>query len=139
MRLLADLILILHTGFIAFVILGLIAVWVGYFASWNWTRSIAFRVAHLVAIGYVVAQAWCRITCPLTTLENHLRQRAGQDPYAEGGFIQYWLHNLIFFDAEPWVFTLTYTLFGLLVVGTLIFAPPRRMRPPPTVAILPET
>ena len=32
----------------------------------------------------------------------------------------------IFFDAEPWVFTVCYTAFGLLVAATWWFAPPRR-------------
>jgi hypothetical protein len=83
-------------------------------------------MAHLAAIGLVVAQSYAGVACPLTTLENFLRTRAGQDPYGEGGFIQHWLHQVIFFTAPPWVFMLCYTLFALLVVGTLIVAPPRR-------------
>ena len=53
-------------------------------------------------------------------------------------FIAYWLHRLIFFQADPWVFTICYTAFGLLVAATLIFCPPRWRRrsdtPPATVA-----
>jgi hypothetical protein len=65
---------------------------------------------------------------PADTWENALRVRGGQDPYAAEGFIAYWLHRLIFFDADPWVFTLCYTAFGLLVAATLIFVPPRWRR-----------
>ena len=54
---------------------------------------------------------------------EHLRRQAGQQSYP-GDFIGYWAHRLIFFDAEPWVFTLAYTLFGLLVLGTFVFGPP---------------
>ena len=124
-RALADLILILHTAFIAFVLLGLIAVLVGMARRWQWTRNFWFRVAHLAAIAFVVVQAYFELVCPLTTLENHFRVRGGKVAYGEGGFIQHWLHRLIFFDAEPWVFTLCYTLFGLLVAATWWFAPPR--------------
>ena len=120
----ADGVLIVHAAFIAFVVVGLILIWIGYFLSWRWTRNLWFRVAHLLAIGYVVLQSWCDMSCPLTNLENHLRELAGEDPYGPRGFIAYWLHRIIFFEAQPWVFTLVYTLFGLLVVGTLIFAPP---------------
>jgi hypothetical protein len=32
---------------------------------------------------------------------------------------------LIFYQAEPWVFTLSYAIFGLAVVAALVLAPPR--------------
>ena len=130
-RLAADAVLILHTCFIAFVVLGLLVIWLGYFLGWSWTRSLAFRVAHLAAISFVVVQSFLGITCPLTDLEDHLRIAAGQDPYGDAGFIAYYLHRVIFFSAPSWVFTLCYTAFALLVVGTLILSPPRRRHAPP--------
>ena len=123
-RLAADLILIAHTAFIAFVVIGLLLIWAGYFAGWKWTRGWWFRLAHLLAIAFVVGQSFAGVTCPLTDWENALRVRGGQDPYGDAGFIAHWLHRLIFFSAPTWVFTLCYTLFALLVVGTLLLAPP---------------
>jgi hypothetical protein len=35
----------------------------------------------------------------------------------------------MFFDAEPWVFTLCYTIFGGLVLATIIFIPPEWRKP----------
>src|SRR6266511_1999657 len=105
-RLAADLVLIVHTMFIAFVILGLAITWVGYFRSWQWVRGWGFRLAHLAAIGLVVTQSYLAISCPLTDLENSLRVRAGQDPYGDAGCIAWWLHRMIFFTAPSWVFTL---------------------------------
>ncbi len=124
-RFLADLVLVLHTAFIAFVLFGLVAIFIGMAKHWQWTRNVWFRVAHLAGIGYVVVQAFFDLVCPLTTLENSLRLRGGEELYGAGGFIQHWLHRLIFFDAEPWVFTLCYTGFALLVAATMWFAPPR--------------
>jgi len=127
----ADGVLIFHTLFIAFVVLGLALIWVGYFRNWRWTRSWTFRIAHLLAIGFVAAQAILGMTCPVTTLENNLRTRAGQDPYDPNGCIAYWLHRLIFFSAPPWVFTICYVSFALLVIGTFIVARPiKRYRQP---------
>lgn len=127
-RVAADVVLVLHTAFIAFVLVGLILTWVGIFRRWRWVRGFGFRAAHLATILFVVVQAYFGIVCPLTILENDLRLRAGQPAYGDRGFIHHWLHDLIFFDAPSWVFTLCYTLFGLLVVGTLYFAPPMRPR-----------
>lgn len=122
--LLADVVLIIHAGVIAFVIGGLILTLIGAAAGWKWVRNRWFRLAHLGAIGYVVIQAWVGLTCPLTDLENHLRRQAGQAGYGEQGFIAHWLHQLIFFNADPWVFTLAYTLFGAAVAAAFWLAPP---------------
>jgi hypothetical protein len=127
-RVFADLILVAHTAFIAFVLVGLVLTWLGIFRRWRWVRGFGFRAAHMAAIAYVVVQALFGIVCPLTIWENQLRLRAGQPAYGDRGFIHYWLHDLIFFDAPSWVFTLCYTVFGLLVLGTLIVAPPHRPR-----------
>ncbi|MFW2403549.1 MAG: DUF2784 domain-containing protein [Gammaproteobacteria bacterium] len=113
--LLADAVLVVHFAFVAFVVLGFLLMLVGLAAHWRWVRNRTFRIAHLCAIGVVVAQAWLGKICPLTVWENELRRRAGQDAYAET-FVQHWLHELLFYDAEPWVFTAIYTVFGVLVL-----------------------
>ena len=69
----------------------------------------------LAGIGVVVLQAWFGQLCPLTLWENELRRPAGQSGYTET-FVEYWLHEVLFYQAEPWVFTSIYTCFGVLVV-----------------------
>lgn len=127
-RLTADAVLATHAAFIAFVVLGLVAIIIGAWRGWGWVRSPWFRLTHLAAIGYVVVQAWLGVACPLTTLESRLRIAAGQDPYAPDGFIAGWLRRMIFFEAPSWVFLLAYTLFALAVAATLVWAPIRWRR-----------
>ncbi|MDH3584032.1 MAG: DUF2784 domain-containing protein, partial [Phycisphaerae bacterium] len=115
---------VLHALFIAFVVVGLLLIVAGVALRWNWVRNFWFRAAHLLAIGFVVIQAWTGGVCPLTIWENDLRQLAGQETY-QVGFIAHWLHKMIFYQAEPWVFNLCYTIFGGLVLATYIFARPR--------------
>ena len=119
----ADGLLIIHALFIAFVVFGLIFIIAGLVRGWRWIRNPWFRFIHLGAIGVVVIQAWLNIICPLTIWENSLRDKAGEATYA-GSFIQHWLHKLIFYQAEAWVFTLCYTVFGALVVLAWYLAPP---------------
>ncbi|MEL7612995.1 DUF2784 domain-containing protein [Vreelandella titanicae] len=114
---LADTFLILHVLFVAFVVLGLVAIYAGYFFNWRWVRNKTFRIVHLCAIGYVVVQAWLGVVCPLTTWEMALRAEAGAVTYS-GSFIQYWLHNLLYFTLPEWVFVVVYTLFGSLVLAS---------------------
>lgn len=118
-RLLADAVLVVHFLFVIFVVLGFVAIVVGRCAKWMWVRNKGFRFAHLAAIGVVVLQAWAGRHCPLTVWENSLRQQAGELGYG-GSFTQYWLHKVLFFQAEPWVFTLIYSVFGALVVFVLV-------------------
>lgn len=123
-RILADLIVVFHACYVGFVILGLVAIMAGIVCRWNWIRNFAFRVIHLAMIGIVVGEALAGIPCPLTVWEKQLREKAGQVAYT-GDFLGYWAHQLIFFRAEPWVFTLCYSLFGLAVVFAFVAAPPR--------------
>ena len=124
--LLADLVLVVHVAFIAFVIVGLILTWIGWLRRWGWVRNLWFRLAHLAAIGVVAAQALFGIICPLTLWEDELRLLAGGEGRYAGSFIQHWLHQLIFFQAEGYVFTIAYVAFFLAVALSFWVIPPRR-------------
>ena len=124
-RMLANAVLVSHAAIVVFVIGGLLAVLAGGPLHWRWTRDLWFRAAHLGAIGFVVIESWAGIVCPLTTLEQWLRVRAGQVAY-DGDFIAYWFTKAMFFTAPPWVFIAAYSGFALLVVGSWIWLPPRR-------------
>jgi hypothetical protein len=113
--LLADAILIVHFAFVVFVVVGFLLILIGLLAKWSWIHNRAFRIAHLVAIGIVVLQAWFGQLCPLTVWENTLRQRAGESGYSES-FIEHWLHKILFYEAEPWLFSTIYTVFGAVVL-----------------------
>ncbi len=124
---LADFILLTHALFVAFVVLGLVAILPGSYWHWGWVRNRRFRIAHLLAIGIVIAESWLGLICPLTEWESRLREAAGGSPYTRS-FIQHWLHEILFYDFAPWVFTTAYTIFGLLVAIAWVFAPPNPRR-----------
>ncbi|MBY6226110.1 DUF2784 domain-containing protein [Ferrimonas balearica] len=119
----ADAILLLHLLFVLFVIIGLLAVWLGHLIGWQWVRHRRFRQLHLLAIGVVVAQAWLGQLCPLTVLEQWLRQQAGAGQF-DGSFLAHYLHQWLFFQAPWWVFVLAYTLFALAVLLSWWWVPP---------------
>ena len=121
----ADLTLVAHASFVAFVVVGQALILVGWMRGWRWTRNPAFRLIHLGAIALVVLETWFGVTCPLTWLEFRLRAAAGS-PVAADSFLGYWLQRLIFHEAPAWVFTLVHTAFGALVAATLVLYPPRR-------------
>lgn len=124
---LADLILVTHALFVAFVILGLLAVLLGKYWRWGWVKNRWFRLAHLAAIGIVLAESWLGMVCPLTEWENLSRVVAGSSGYSSS-FIRHWLHEILYYDFEPWIFTVAYTVFGILVVATWLLVPPEHSR-----------
>ena len=126
-QLLADLVLSLHVLVVVFVVGGLAFVIVGNLRGWRWVNALWFRLAHLGAIGVVVAEAWFGLVCPLTSLENWLRRNARTSAY-DGSFIEYWLQRLLYYEAPSWVFTVGYSLFALAVAATWWAFPPRVRR-----------
>lgn len=126
-QLFADAVLFVHFAVVVFVVGGFAFIVAGYLRDWRWARSMGFRLAHLVAIAVVVAQSWLGAVCPLTTLEMWLRVKARETSYS-GSFIEHWLQVLLYYEAPAWVFTLVYTLFGLIVAVSWWYFPPRLNR-----------
>ncbi len=124
-QILADAVLLFHFGVVLFVVGGLVVVVAGNWLRWRWVNGWWFRLAHLAAIAFVVAQAWLGQLCPLTTLESWLRVQAGWPAY-EKSFIEHWVQKLVYFEAPFWVFAVAYTAFGALVLLAWRYYPPRR-------------
>ena len=83
--LLADLTVLLHAAFILFAVLGgLLAV--------RWPR-IAWL--HLPAVLWAAFIEFSGRICPLTPLENHYRELAGENGYT-GGFIEHYILPVIY-------------------------------------------
>jgi hypothetical protein len=102
-RILADLTLGLHLGFIAFVPLG------GLLALWR--PRIAW--IHLPAALWGALITFIGWTCPLTPVENWFRELGGQEGYT-GGFIEHYLVPIIYpqgLGPSAW------TLLGVAVVA----------------------
>ncbi|KAA3659975.1 MAG: DUF2784 domain-containing protein [Calditrichaeota bacterium] len=123
--LIADALLISHVLFVAFVVLGVVLIFVGAGLSWAWVRHFWFRILHLASIFIVVLESWFGISCPLTVWEMQLREMAGDTTYG-GSFIEYWLQRILYYNAPEWVFTVCYTLFGGLVLASWIIVRPNR-------------
>jgi len=87
-RALADLVLVLHFAFILFVVAG------GLFA-------LRWRTAPLVHLPAALWGVFIEVSggvCPLTPLENSLRQAAGSSGYS-GGFIEHYLLPVVYPEA----------------------------------------
>lgn len=81
----ADLLVLLHVAFALFVVLGGLLV-----LRWRWVAGCVYPAAIwgvLIEFG-----GW---VCPLTPLENHLRERGGVQGY-EGQFIEHYVLRFLY-------------------------------------------
>jgi hypothetical protein len=126
-RLAADAVVVLHMGYVLFVVVGCLLVLIGILFRWQWIRNPWFRWMHLASILIVAAEALLGIVCPLTTWEKELRLLAGETSY-RGDFIASLVHDWLFYDLPPWAFTAIYVAFAAIVLLAFAAAPPRRLR-----------
>ena len=123
----ADALLVVHFLIAAFIVLGLLAVWLGAALGWRWVRNPWLRYLHLGAIAFVAAEAVLGVACPLTVWEDLLRGGRGMHAGAES-FVARWLRALLFYQAPEWVFTAAYLAWATATLVTLRLVPPRASR-----------
>jgi hypothetical protein len=122
---LADVIAVIHLGYVIYVILGFILIVVGIICRWKWIRNLPFRITHLLAIVGVACEALLGLNCPLTVLEFKLRYACNLSE-EKVSFIGTIIDSLLYYNAPGWLFTIIYAAFALLVIITFIIAPPAR-------------
>ena len=123
--LLADLIVIFHSLYVIFAVGGQVTIMIGWLFRWQFIRQPTFRILHLVAVSFVALEAFIGMICPLTEWEYNLRQLAGQSVDRDLSFIARLVRMIIFYDFPSWVFTFMHISFGILVILTFFFVPPR--------------
>ena len=127
--LLADIVVAFHLLYVAFAVGGEVVILVGGLLRWSWVRNLPFRIIHLIAVVFVAFESMAGILCPLTEWEHRLRIAAGQHVEEDITFVGQLIRSIIFYDFPPVFFTFLYVGFGLLVVATFVFIPPRRILP----------
>lgn len=122
-RLAADAVLILHLGFIVFVLLG------GLLVAWK--HRLLWL--HLLAVAWGIFVELTGSLCPLTDWENQLRRLAGGAGY-ETSFVEQYLLPLIYptWLSVPVQFLLAavVVLANLVIYGWLIARWRRKTVPP---------
>ena len=100
----ADLVASLHFGFVVFVLLGglLVVRW----PRWAWL--------HLPAVAWGVSIELMGWLCPLTPLENRLRNEAGLAGY-EGGFVEHYLLPVLYPESLTRSVQIVLGLLALLI------------------------
>jgi hypothetical protein len=118
-RLLADAVVLLHLAFVAFAVAGGLLVL-------RWRRV---ALLHLPALAWAAWVEFSGRTCPLTPLENALRDAGGEAGYA-GGFVEHYLVPLLYppdLTRElQWTLGTGLVVFNLAVYAAVVWQARRR-------------
>ncbi len=87
-RLLADVVMVAHFGFLGYVVLG-------GFLAWRWPWAL---LPHLIAAGWggLTVLFPATLTCPLTAWEDAARHAAGEQGLPASGFIDHYLEGVVY-------------------------------------------
>lgn len=110
MRLLADLVVVLHLAFILFASLGGLLVF-----KWRWVAW-----AHVPAVVWGVFIELTGRVCPLTPIETSLREAAGQEGY-EGDFVEHYIVPIVYPQALTFDIQVALGIL-LLALNAVIYA-----------------
>jgi hypothetical protein len=83
--LLADVVVIVHFAFLAFIALGALL-------AWRWPRLLWL---HVPCVAWGAAIVTIGFDCPLTPLEKYFRRRAGEAGY-RGGFVDRYIEDVVY-------------------------------------------
>lgn len=105
-RVLADAVVAVHYAFMAYLV-------VGGFIAWKWRWTIW---THALAVAWAIAIIATKVPCPLTALQNHFRESAGQRPLSDS-FINLYIRGT-FYPADQQ--TIARITLGVVVLGSWI-------------------
>jgi hypothetical protein len=108
-RAIADVVVLVHFGFVLFVA-------VGGVLAWRWPRLLW---PHLAAVAWgagIVTIGW---DCPLTPLEKHFR-RLGNERGYEGGFVDRYIEGVLY--PERYTSLLRALAALLIIIGWTVLA-----------------
>ena len=102
--------MLLHLGFIVFVLLGALLV-----LRYRWVAWL-----HVPAFAWGAAIEFLGAVCPLTPLERHLRTLAGEQGYT-GGFVEHYVMPVMY-PAGLTVETQFWLGIAVVVINAAIYA-----------------
>ena len=121
---LADAVAGVHYTFMAYLL-------AGGFIAWRWPKTIW---AHAVAVVWAILIVTTKVPCPLTALQNHFRENAGQRPLSDS-FINLYIRGT-FYPSDRQTVAQAATAVVVIASWIGLARVQRRRRPQPAPSAL---
>jgi hypothetical protein len=115
-KILADAIVIIHFGWILFMLLGFVLTLRSFFRKDFWDRWL-FRTIHIM-----------RRDCPLTLLENALRAKYDPSVAYPGSFMVYYVEKFVYPDVNLWLILIPTAFIAIFSIIIYIVRPPQKIK-----------
>ena len=116
---LSEIVLLFHFSIFLFIIISFILIPLGYQKKWKWVKNKYYRLIHLVLMGIIFIETILGFMCPLTTLENFLRN----DIEINNKITQI-IHQIMYWDLPSYQFIILYLLSLLYLIFLWLFFKP---------------
>ncbi|MGD0089142.1 MAG: DUF2784 domain-containing protein [Planctomycetota bacterium] len=123
---LADISALAHGLVVLYIAGGFLAIVAGLWRRWAFVRRFWFRITHLALCLGVAALELFNRPCPLTTLEQWLREQQDANSAYAGSFIAHYVHAAIHFQVQPSALAAPMLAFVAVVVLLYLWRGPER-------------
>lgn len=115
----SEIVLLFHFCIFLFMILSFFLIPLGYYQKWEWVKNKYYRLIHLVLMGIIFIETILGFMCPLTILENFLRN----DIEINNKITQI-IHQIMYWDLPTYQFIILYLLSLLYLIFLWFFFKP---------------
>ena len=115
----SEIVLLFHFCIFLFIITSFIFIPLGYHKKWKWVKNKYYRLIHLVLMGIIFIETILGFMCPLTILENFLRN----DIKINNKITQI-IHQIMYWDLPTYQFIILYLLSLLYLIFLWFFFKP---------------
>ena len=115
----SEIVLLFHFCVFLFVILSFFLIPLGYYQKWDWVKNKYYRLIHLILMVIIFIETILGFMCPLTLLENFLRNNIEIN-----NKITQIIHQIMYWDLPTYQFIILYLLSLLYLIFLWFFFKP---------------
>ena len=115
----SELVLLFNFCIFLFMILSFFLIPLGYYQKWEWVKNKYYRLIHLILMGIIFIETILGFMCPLTVLENFLRNNIEIN-----NKITQIIHQIMYWDLPTYQFIILYLLSFLYLIFLWFFFKP---------------
>ena len=137
-KVLADLIVVIHFAWILFMLWGFFLTMCGFISVYVLRREKdrwriffdrwVFRTIHMGGILYVAIMTLLGIACPLTIMENGLREHYNPDLTYHGSFVVHYIEKIVYPEANFLFFLIPTIVIAVFSIVMFILRPPAKIK-----------
>mgnify|MGYP001241253237 CR=1 FL=1 len=115
----SEIVLLFHFCIFLFMLLSFFFIPIGYYQKWKWVKNRYYRSIHIILMGIILIETILGFMCPLTKLENFLRN----DTKVNSKFAEI-IHLIMYWDLSSYQFIILYLLSLLYLLFLWFFFKP---------------